>query len=96
MGESEVKKRVAEALIESGLEPAKANEISFHLTDWLDDFHELQALYTNIDTVSHEQLLSTITKFLAHVPDHLAAAKKLVGLGPVEDIFGVGALDEED
>jgi hypothetical protein len=43
MGESEVKKRVAEALIESGLEPAKANEISFHLTDWLDDFHELQA-----------------------------------------------------
>ena len=33
---------------------------------------------------------------LAHVPDHVAAAKKLAGVGPIEDIFGVGVLIEDE
>jgi hypothetical protein len=32
---------------------------------------------------------------LAHVPNHVAAAKKLVGLGPMEDAFEVGFLVED-
>jgi hypothetical protein len=34
--------------------------------------------------------------FLAHVPNHLAAASKLLTGIPVTDIFGVGATSEDD
>ena len=65
------------------------------MTDWLDDLVTLERVFTNSGATSDDRLQSTLIEFLAHVPDHLAAAKKLVGLGPVHDVFAIGALDED-
>jgi hypothetical protein len=45
--------------------------------------------------LSNDQIVDIVIRFLAHVPNHVAAAKKLVGLGPMEDIFEVGILIED-
>ena len=36
-----------------------------------------------------------MSRFLAYVPNHVAAAQKIVGLGPMKDIFEVGILVED-
>ena len=55
----------------------------------------MQRLYTTILQTPDEEVRASIIQFLTHVPNHLAAAKKLIGLGPIEDVFGVG-VDKED
>ena len=65
------------------------------LTDWDSDLDELIALYENRDAFTNDQIVDIVIRFLAHVPNHVAAAKKLVGLGPMEDAFEVGVLVEE-
>ena len=72
-----------------------AKDIGFHMTDWDTDVDELIALYENPDAFTNDQIVDIVIRFLAHVPNHVAAAKKLVGLGPMEDIFGVGVLIED-
>jgi hypothetical protein len=92
-----VKKRIAEALSSSlGLEMAEAAEVAFHLTDWKHNLDELVEVYEKADELSDEHIQKIVIKFLAHVPNHIAAAKKLLGLGPIEDVFNVGVLKEDD
>ena len=92
-----VKKRIAKALSSSlGLEIAEACEIAFHLTDWKHNLDELVEIFERADKLSDEHIQEIIVKFLAHVPNHIAAAKKLLGLGPIEDVFGVGVLEEDE
>ena len=92
-----VKKRIAEALTSSlGLEMAEASEIAFHITDWKENLDELVEVYEKADELSDDHIQRTVIKFLAHVPNHIAAAKKLVGLGPIEDVFNVGVLKEDE
>lgn len=88
--------KIAAAFADLGLASEVANDIAFHMTDWEEDLRELAALYERIEQSSQEQIRKGIIRFLAHVPNHVAAAKKLVGLGPIEDVFGVGVLQEED
>ena len=92
-----VKKRIAEALSSSlGLEMAEADEVAFHLTDWKHNLDDLVVLYEKADELSDEHIQEIIIRFLAHVPNHIAAAKKLMGLGPIEDVFNVGVLKEDE
>ena len=72
-----------------------AKDIGFHMTDWDGDVDELVALYANPDAFTNDQVVDIVLRFLAHVPEHVAAAKKLAGLGPVHDTFGVGVLVED-
>jgi hypothetical protein len=72
-----------------------AKDIGFHMTDWDGDVDELIKLYENPDGFTDDQIVDIVLRFLAHVPNHVAAAKKLVGLGPIEDIFNVGVLVED-
>jgi hypothetical protein len=53
-------------------------------------------LYADPEEFSDEQVLDVTIRFLAHVPNHVAAAKKLAGLGPIEDLFEVGVHKEDD
>jgi len=88
--------KIAEAFatsMESTREAAK--DIGFHMTDWDSDVDELIALYEDPAAFSNDQIVDIVIRFLAHVPNHVAAAKKLVGLGPMEDIFEVGILIED-
>ena len=88
--------KIAEAFatsMESTREAAK--DIGFHMTDWDSDVDELIALYEDPAAFSNDQIVDIVIRFLAHVPNHVAAAKNLVGLGPMEDIFEVGILIED-
>src|SRR2546423_12978141 len=91
----EIQDRVA-AILSSDLGEDKAREVAFHMADWSGDLEELHRAWHNLESMDDEQLSKIIYAFLAHVPNHLAAAKKLIGYGPVEDIFKVGVLEEDD
>jgi GH18 family chitinase len=91
----EIQDRVAAALVSSGLEEEKAREVAFHMADWSDDLEELRRAWHNLGDINDEQLSDIIYAFLAHVPDHLAAAYKLIGYGPLADVFNVGIFEED-
>ncbi len=77
------------------LDEAVAKEIAFHLTDWKEDLDGFVEIYEREEFLSDEQISKIIFRFLAHVPNHVAAAKKLIGLGPIEDVFDVNVLKED-
>jgi hypothetical protein len=66
------------------------------MTDWKEKLLELVHLYDSVGELSNDEIQDVIIRFLAHAPNHIAAAKKLIGLGPIEDVFDVGVLREDD
>lgn len=95
MSREYVCERITQACVEGGLDLAIANEIGFHMTDWKENLEQMYDLYDHASELSGDDIRSIIIVFLAHVPNHVAAAKKLIGLGPIEDIFDVGVLVED-
>jgi hypothetical protein len=95
-GEELFKDRIAAAFAADGYEDHLAQDLAFHMTDWNAELEQLSSLYRNIDSVNDEEISRVIFRFLAHAPNHIAAAKKLIGFGPIEDIFGVGVLEEDE
>jgi hypothetical protein len=91
----DVKNRIAAAFSEFELEPQAVEDIAFHMTDWKENLEEIVRLYEQPERLSDEQVQHIILVFLAHVPNHVAAAKMLVGLGPIEYVFEVGVLEED-
>ena len=90
-----VKERIAAAFAANELEPGVVEDIAFHMTDWKENLEELVELYEKVERLSDEQIRKIVIGFLAHVPNHVAAAKKLVGLGPIEAVFEIGVLEED-
>ncbi len=92
-----VRSAISRALVESGIEPAeKRHDIVFHLTDWLEELHAYQRLCADPDAFAADEVVRLLTQLLIHVPNHLAAASRLLLDVPVSDIFGVGATSEVD
>lgn len=77
-----------------GLDAAAARDVAFHLTDWLDDLERLQRFYAEPEGGEPGEIADLLLQFLLHVPEHVAAAKKLATGFPVTDVFEVGALEE--
>jgi hypothetical protein len=96
MDEKFLQNRIAAAFDENELEPHVVADIAFHMTDWKEDLDQLVSLYNRMDTADAEEIRTVVIRFLCHAPNHLAAAKKLIGLGPMEDIFEVGILRDDD
>ena len=90
-----VKTRIVEAFTELELKPEVVEDIAFHMTDWKEDLLALVHLYESPAELSNDEIQDLIIEFLAHVPNHVAAAKKLAGLGPIEDVFDIGVLTED-
>jgi hypothetical protein len=90
----EVNERLSTALVAIAGK-STANEIAFHITDWKENLEQLIEIYGRED-LTNEEIQKMILVFLAHVPNHVAAAKKLIGLGPIEDVFNVGVKDEDE
>jgi len=90
-----VKTRIAEAFTELELKPEVVEDIAFHMTDWTENLVDLVHLYESPAELSNDQIQDLVIRFLAHVPNHVAAARKLAGLGPIEDVFEVGVLTED-
>jgi|AraplaCL_Col_mMS_1032034.scaffolds.fasta_scaffold00484_3 hypothetical protein len=80
------------AKTEAGLSLAQAREAAFHLTDWLDDMAAFADFLRRPDDVPAVEINARLLKFLAHAPNHLAAAAKLYADLPVSDVFEVGAV----
>lgn len=91
-----VRARIAEvALREEAFSEAVANEVAFHMTDWLDDLAAYARLCVDPGAMSDAEVDEMLRGFLVHVPNHIAAAGKLYTGMPVTDIFDVGAISEE-
>ena len=83
---------IKNALIESGeYKVESAKDIAFHMTDWINDMIELSNLYSSPDSYNSKQIENLLLKYLLHVPNHLAAAHKLLTSEPLTDVFGVDA-----
>ena len=91
-----IRARIREvALHEMSLSESAAEDVAFHMTDWLTDFEAYQRFCSDPSGLSDTEVSRLLTQFLVHVPNHLAAASKLYTNVPVTDVFGVGATSEE-
>ncbi len=97
MDAAKIRQAIEDALEADGFTSAKVRrDIGFHMTDWLSDLEEWTAYCQAPDSLNADQAIELLTRFLLHVPNHLAAASKLATGEPVTDIFGVGATSESD
>ena len=96
MRKETLQEKIVRAFTSSMGEADVAKEIAFHLTDCESDFREIYELFSNPEKFSDSDVRRHVISFLAHAPNHLAAAKKLVGLGPIEDIFGANVFTEDE
>jgi len=56
-----------------------ADEIAFHLTDWISEAAFLVALHLFPDRFKSEEIREGIQAFLIHAPHHVIAAARLAG-----------------
>jgi len=87
-GGNAARRAIANALSKE-LSDETAADVAFHLTDWASDAAFLTAILIFPERFSPEEIRQGITNFLAHVPDHVAAAAHLDGW-EVRDVFEVG------
>ena len=92
--QAEITAAIEAAMRGSGLDAAPARDVAFHLTDWLDDLERLQRFYADPKGLASNEIADLLLQFLLHVPEHVAAAKKLATGFPVTDVFEIGALEE--
>ncbi len=86
----------AAVMKEAGVSPATARDVAFHMTDWLEDLRSYYEFCEAPDSHSTEAVEKMLISFLVHVPNHVAAASKLLLDIPVTDVFGIGATIESD
>ena len=92
----QLRNRIEKAFTDLLEKPEVARDIAFHMTDWDHNFDDLVKLYEQHETLSDDEITTIIIEFLAHVPEHVAAAMKLSGVGPIQDIFEVGACQQDE
>ena len=102
-GERKMTTKLDAAGIRSGIERAlkrrrrwstgQAKDIAFHMTDWLDELSRLYAFCEAPGRLKPQEIEELLLAFLIHVPNHVAAAGKLMADLPVTDVFEVGAVD---
>jgi hypothetical protein len=80
------------AVTEAELPGSVANDVAFHLTDWVQDLERFVSFCQSPDTYQPEQVNDILIAFLVHAPNHIAAAAKLYVDIPVTDVFGVRAV----
>jgi len=90
-----VRNKIAAAFAANELESNIVEDIAFHMTDWKEDLDHLVAVYQNVESFSDSDIRKAVIRFLAHAANHIAAAKKLIGLGPIEDLFNVGVFKDD-
>jgi hypothetical protein len=76
---------------EAELPEAVANDVAFHMTDWIKDLETYARFCATPGRMSDKEVAELLTDFLVHVPNHVAAASKLYTDITVSDVFGVGA-----
>jgi hypothetical protein len=91
-----IEERIREVMLRAaGLPTTVADDVAFHMTDWLDDLARFMRFCDAPSQWQDEEIEDMLLAFLVHVPNHVAAAAKLLTGLPVTDVFGVGAVDNE-
>jgi hypothetical protein len=91
-----IENRIREVMLrEAELPEDVADDVAFHMTDWLDDLSRFAEFCAEPDKWKDEAIEEMLLAFLVHVPNHVAAAAKLLTGLPVTDVFGVGAVEDE-
>jgi hypothetical protein len=54
------------------------HDFVFHMTDWIDDLHELKSLYDNPQAYTREQAASIVYRFFMHALSHLKAGERIL------------------
>ena len=93
---AQVRDRIEAAFASLTEQPDIGREIAFHMTDWDGDPEQITNFYARPDSLTGDEVQTLVLAFLSHVPNHVAAAKKLSGMGPIEDVFSVGVLEEDE
>ncbi len=94
MDTAAVRSAIEAALVAQGYDARVAKDVAFHMTDWASDFIGFREFADVPDSLTPEAIEDLVMAFLIHVPNHLAAASKLMLDVPVNDVFGVGATEE--
>lgn len=90
-----IEDRIRGAMLrEAELPESVADDVAFHMTDWLDDLARFAQFCAEPDQWKDQEIEEMLLSFLVHVPSHLAAASKLLTGLPVTDVFGVGAVED--
>jgi hypothetical protein len=63
------------------------------MTDWLVDLERYYDFCVHPEKYDAQEINKLLMDFLIHVPNHVAAASKLLTGIPVSDVFGVGAVE---
>lgn len=93
---SAVKNRIREVLLREMVLPGDAaDDLAFHMTDWLDDLARFAEFCAEPDKWKDEEIKDMLLSFLVHVPNHVAAASRLLTGFPVTDVFGVGSVEND-
>ena len=74
------------------LSKAEAEEAAFHFTDWIAELHNLNMLFASVRWNS-DQAQRCLIDFAVHAPAHLAALYRIIMGIPLEDVFGIGAVE---
>jgi hypothetical protein len=91
-----ISERIKEVVIrEHELPENVAYDVAFHMTDWLEDLERYLDFCEKPNETTDEEINHLLLKFLIHVPNHIAAAAKLLTGIPVIDVFDVGAISED-
>lgn len=91
---AEIRECIIRAAVEDAeLPSAVANDVAFHMTDWVQDLERLVSFCQSPDKFTPAQVNDVLLGFLLHAPNHIAAAAKLYTDLPVTDVFGVGATE---
>lgn len=87
-----IRQRIEAALRHEGfLSESEAKEAAFHLTDWIADLADINELFAK-RRWNAAQAQKTLMAFVAHAPDHLAAAHRILYGDPLTDVFEIGAV----
>lgn len=95
-----IETKLAEALEDwdddNNLSIDQKRDIIFHMVDWLDDLKQWSNFCQDPSQYSSDDVQSLLTYILCHIPEHIAAAAKLLINQPIRDIFEVGVTTEDE
>lgn len=87
-----IRRRIEAALRHEGfLSESEAKEAAFHLTDWIADLADINELFAK-RRWDAARAQKTLMAFVAHAPNHLAAAHRILYGDPLTDVFELGAV----
>lgn len=96
MDKNAIKSAIEDAICSLKEEEISPRDVAFHMTGWLVNLERYYDFCLHPEKYSAEEINRILMDFLIHVPNHVAAASRLLTGIPVSDVFGVGVVEVEN